>query len=66
MTITVTNNGIRKDGYIDMKVAIEGHHKCSDIAKYEFWAVLKALYDANDRAFKDALEAFFESEIGVG
>lgn len=63
MKIDVTFNGIRKDGYIDMKVAIERSHRCSDIARFEFLAVLKSLNDADNRAFMDALEAFFKSEL---
>lgn len=63
MIITVTNNGVSKESIVDMSFLIERCRPISRLNVIYFLTVLKGLKDADERAFMDALELFFKSEL---
>lgn len=63
MTIKVNNDGFTSDGCCDMSVKIERQPRIHNLCVVYFLAAIGALYDADERAFMDALGAFLENEL---
>ena len=63
MTIRVTIDGVSKDGFANMYFEIA---RCRPISRFNepyFLSVLFGLRDTDEKAFYNALEAFFKHEL---